>query len=419
MASAPPSEVLRASVLVVHNRYRLAGGEDGVVAAETALLTAHGHRVEQLIVDNNDIAEGGGIAGRLRLARETIWSSTSAAMVADRATAMHADVVHIHNFLPQLSPAIHGAARRTGAAVVQTLHNYRLVCPAATLLRDGRPCHDCVGLPIAMPAVVHGCYRGSRAQTGAVAAMLAVHRTRRTWARDVDAFIALTGFAGDQVVAGGVPRSRIHVKPNFTTPPPRDHDEAPVERDGLLFVGRLSEEKGIAVLLDAWRRQPIGTTLRIVGDGPLTEAVQAAASDDPTIVALGRLEPTEVGALMRRSIALVFPSIWYEAMPLTILEAFANGLPVIAFDLGSMRDMIEDGRTGRLCPPGSADALATTMARAVAEPVAMAEMGHAAERDYQATYTAEANIGRLRQVYAAAIAHRQRADPRTDRGRSA
>lgn len=419
MASAPPLETSLPSILIVHNRYRQAGGEDGVVAAETALLTEHGHRVEQLIVDNNDIADGGGISGRLRLARETIWSSRSAATVAERAAAMRADVVHIHNFLPQLSPAIHGAARKTGAAVVQTLHNYRLVCPAATLLRDGRPCRDCVGLPVALPSVVHGCYRGSRAQTGAVAAMLAVHRARRTWTRDVDAFIALTGFAGDQVVAGGVPRSRIHVKPNFTTPPARDTSAADIERDGLLFVGRLSEEKGIAVLLDAWRRQPVGTTLRIVGDGPLEEAVQAAAAGDPTIVALGRLGPTDVAALMRRSVALVFPSIWYEAMPLTILEAFANGLPVVAFDLGSMRDMIDDGRTGRLCPPGSADALAATMLRTAAEPATMAEMGHAAERDYQATYTADANIGRLRQVYAAAIVHRQRAVPRTDRAGSA
>ena len=214
----PEAAAGRLAVLVVHNRYREAGGEDTVVAAETALLVAHGHRVEQLIVDNRDL-DANGIRGRLRLAAGTVWSRDAAARVAQAAKAMSADVVHVHNFLPQLSPAIHGAARATGAAIVQTLHNYRLICPAATLFRDGRPCQDCRSLPVALPAVVHSCYRGSRAETAVVVAMLAVHRTRHTWARDVDAFVALTPFSADRLSAGGIPRARIAIKPNFTEMP--------------------------------------------------------------------------------------------------------------------------------------------------------------------------------------------------------
>ena len=394
----------RPAVLVVHNRYREPGGEDVVVAAETALLAAHGHRVEQLIVDNRDL-DASGLRGRLRLATRTVWSHDAARRVADAATAMSADVVHVHNFLPQLSPSIHGAARATGAAVVQTLHNYRLICPAATLFREGRPCQDCRSLPIAIPAVVHACYRGSRAETAVVVAMLAVHRTRHTWARDVDAFVALTPFSADRLSAGGIPRARIAIKPNFTEAPAARPD---LPRSGFLFAGRLSEEKGIGVLLEAWRRANVPTTLRIAGDGPLADVVEAAARADPRIEPLGRLDAEALGSEMRRARALAFPSVWFEGLPMTIIEAFANRLPVIAFGQGSMPDVVEHDRTGLLAKPGSADDFAGALRQLDGDAALAARLGADAAVVHQARYTPDVNHGLLLAVYDRAIAHRNR-----------
>ena len=354
----PELEPIR-SILIVHNRYRQAGGEDAVVDAEAELLAGHGHRVDRLVVDNDAIPDRPSAAQRVRLAVRTVWASAAAAAVADRARAVRADVVHVHNFLPLLSPAIHGAARSTGAAVVQTLHNYRLICPAATLFRDGAPCEDCVGLPVALPAVVHACYRDSRAQTAAVTAMLAVHRARRTWHRDVDAFIALTNFGRDRFIAGGLPVGRLVVKPNFASDEGDPHADESSTRSQfangpVLFVGRLAPEKGIRTLLAAWPRvdRDSGRQLRIVGGGPLVDDVRTAAAATPGITFVGPVSRDEVQAEMRSAAVMVFPSEWYEGMPLSLIEAFAAGLPVLASRLGAMESMIADGRTGILCRTG-------------------------------------------------------------------
>jgi glycosyltransferase involved in cell wall biosynthesis len=399
------------TVLVVHNRYRFAGGEDAVFEAEADLLERHGHRVHRLLVDNETIPEQLSAADRARLGLRTVWAGKAAAAVAEHARSVRADVVHIHNFLPLLSPAVHGAARATGAAVVQTLHNYRLICPAATLFRDGAPCQDCVGRRIALPAIVHACYRDSRSQTAAVTAMLAVHRARGTWHRDVDAFIALTEFGRDRFIAGGLPPDRIVVKPNFVNG--RDGEDAgdSAERryaDGpFLFVGRLSPEKGIETLLAAWPRAGGGRSLRIVGDGPLAEQVRTAAEALPAVTVVGPLSRDAVDREMRTAAALLFPSVWYEGMPLTLIEAFAAGLPVIASRLGAMAAMVADGRTGILVAPGNAGALAEAITRAATDGPGLAAMGAAARADYVETYSPGPNYARLADIYRAAVARRR------------
>ena len=406
-AGGPRARGAPASVLIVHNRYRQAGGEDTVVAAERGLLASRGHRVELLEVDNNDLPDPSGIVGRVRLARETIWSEGAARRVASAAKAVHADVVHIHNFLPQLSPAIHGASRATGAAVVQTLHRYRLVCPAATLLRDGHICEDCRGLPVAAPAVVHGCYRDSRAQSAVVSAMLAVHRLRHTWTRDVDAFIALTPFMSRIVADGGLPRRRIHVKPNFVDRATARVDTAIAERTGVLFVGRLSPEKGLATLLAAWRLASLPTTLRIVGGGQLEPEAAALAAVDTSVTVVGEASRERVVEEMSRAAILVVPSLWYEGAPLVIVEAFAAGLPVVASDLGPMRDMIDEGRTGRLSTAGDPTALASVLRDMTSDAATLRAMGGAARVEYETRYTADANYPLLLDIYGSAIAHRR------------
>jgi glycosyltransferase involved in cell wall biosynthesis len=262
-----------------------------------------------------------------------------------------------------------------------------------------------------MPAIVHACYRDSRAQTAAVTAMLAVHRARRTWDRDVDAFIALTEFGRAKFIAGGLPADRLMVKPNFAADrgePHLDERSARVRHtDGpFLFVGRLATEKGIRTLLAAWRQADTGRQLRIVGDGPLAGDVQAAAVEMAGITFVGKQSRDEVQAEMRAAAALVFPSVWYEGMPLSVIEAFAAGLPVIASRLGAMEDMVEDGRTGILVEPSNPGALAAAMTRASAHSGALAAMGAVARTVYLETYAPEPNYTQLAGIYRAAVARR-------------
>ncbi len=325
-------------VLICHNFYQQAGGEDQVFAAEAQLLRQFGHDVQTYAVHNDQIE----LMGKLKLAAATVWNRGAADEIARRTRQHGAQIVHFHNTFPLLSPAVYSAAHRSGAAVVQTLHNYRLICPAATLFRDGKPCEKCVGrLPV--QGVVHGCYRGSRAATAAAAVMLGVHRAIGTYTEKVDAYIALTQSARDKFLAAGFDPQQLHVKPNFLDPDP---GEGPGDGGYALFVGRLAEEKGIRPLLEAWKHIGNELPLKICGDGPLADAVREAAANQPAIHWLGRQPLAEVIDLMRRAAMLVFPSLWYEPFGRTIIESFACGTPVAASDLGSMKELIQPRRTG-------------------------------------------------------------------------
>jgi glycosyltransferase involved in cell wall biosynthesis len=393
----------RPSVLLVHERYRQRAGEDAVFDAELELLRAMGHPVRTLVVDNGAIPEEPNLRGRLRLGLETVWSSRAARLIAARLRDRPVDVVHLHNTFPLLSPSIYGAAGASGAAVVQTIHNFRPICPAATLFRDGQPCEDCVGRRVAWPSVLHGCYRGSRIQTAPIAAMLATQRLAGAW-RNVDAVIALTDFAAVKLAEGGLPVERIHVKPNFVADP----GERGGSGTGFLFVGRLAPEKGIGTLIDAAPLLEPGIEIRIAGDGPEDDRLRAAAIRYPALRPLGRLERAGVRAEMAASLAVVFPSLWYEGMPMTVLEAFAAGLPVIAARRGAAAVMVEDGVTGLTFDPGNAAGLAAGLAWAQAHPTEMAAFGRAARGRFLAAYTAEANHRRLLEIYEAALARAAR-----------
>ena len=268
------------------------------------------------------------------------------------------DVVHFHNTFPLISPAAYYAVQREGVPVVQTLHNFRLLCPGATLFRDGAVCEECIEQRSFRPAMAHKCYRGSRPATATVAAMLTVHQVVRTWQRKVDLYIAVSEFARRKFVAGGVPASRIVVKPNFVWPDP---GVGAGSGGYALFVGRLSAEKGISVLAEAWRE--LGEIpLVVAGDGPL------AGTEWPEGVSwVGRQTREKVLELMRDARVLIVPSECYENGPLTVLEAFACGLPVIASDLGSMAEAVDHERTGWLFQPGDAADLARKVRWAFAE----------------------------------------------------
>jgi len=391
------------NVLVVHNFYQQAGGEDQVFADETKLLRDRGHAVEQFTVHNDAVDS----MGRIKLARKTIWNRESYRALRDAVRRHRAEVVHFHNTFPLISPAGYKAARDEGAAVVQTLHNYRLMCPVATFYRDGHVCEECMEKFVPWPGVVHACYRNSRPASAAVAALLTVHRARRTWQHDVDVYIALTEFSRQKFVAGGVPPDKIVIKPNFVGPDPQIG-----AGDGgyALFVGRLTDEKGVRTLLTAWKSNAVNVGLKILGDGPLREEVVEAASRTPhKIEYLGRRPLAEVYDVIGRARVLVFPSQWYEGLPRTIVESYAKGTPVIASRLGSMTELIEPGRSGLLFEAGDADDLARQVARVTGSPDELVQMRVGARRLYEERYTAERNYPVLLGAYAQALNRRHAA----------
>jgi glycosyltransferase involved in cell wall biosynthesis len=386
-----------ASVLVVHNAYRQRGGEETVLATESALLARHGHRVGRLIVDNREIADRPGASGKLRLAAETVWSARSRRMVARAIDQFGPDVVHVHNTFPRLSPAIYGACRDAGVPVVQTIHNFRLVCPSSTLFRDGRECRDCVGRP-ALPAVIHACYRGSRTASATVAAMLAVHRVRRTWHREVDAYLVYSAWAAALLERGGLPPERIHIRSQFV----RDRATRQGPGEPFLFVGRLTLEKGVPTLLAAWQDLP-DLELRVAGDGPLAPDV-AASSADRRITPLGFVDAETVHRELLGARALVFTSRTHEMAPLTVIEAYAAGVPVIAPSFGVLPSLVDHEVTGLLYLPGDAASLASTVRWAAEHPSEMEAMGAAARRRFEDRHTEEGAYATLAGVYRQVIA---------------
>lgn len=394
-------------VLLLHNRYRLAGGEDAVVRAEMALLASRGHAVSLLEVSNESI---GGLAGRVRAAGRTIYSIASERDVARELARVHPDVVHVHNFFPLLSPSVYRACRRAGVAVVQTLHNFRLLCPNGIFFRDGAPCEDCLGRSVAWPAVLHRCYRDSRAATAPVAAMLAVHRALRTWSELVDVYVAPTRFVREKFIEGGFAPERIEVKPHFV-------GGAPTAGDGLggyaLAVGRISEEKGFRTLLDAWALLRGNVPLRIVGDGPLLGELRDGSRALPGVEWVGEAHPDEVRRLMQRAQILVVPSAWYETFGMVVIEAFAAGLPVVAARHGALAELVDQGRTGVHFEPGNASELAAAVEGLLSRSDDLLALRRNARAEYEAKYDAARNYAALMRTYARAIeAARARAGER-------
>jgi len=393
-------------ILVVHNVYQQRAGEEAVTGAEARLLGANGHVVVRYERHNDELQGRGALSG-IGAAVETIWSSRSFREMATLIEKERPDVAHFHNTFPLISPSAYYACARAGVPVVQTLHNYRLLCPAAKFRRDGKVCEACLGRNVAWPGVAHGCYRGSRPATAAAVAMLAVHRGMGSWQTKVDIYIALSEFARRKFIEGGLPADRIVVKPNFVA-----GDLAARTQPGgyVLFVGRLSEEKGPQLLLSAWRGMPAKIPLRIAGDGPLLEKLsrEIVESSLAPIELVGRRTPDEVRALMHSARFLVFPSMWYEGFPMTIAEAFAGGLPVVASQLGSIAEIVQDGVTGLHFEPGSATDLAAKVEWAWNHPEELARMGRAARAEYEAKYQPSTNYDMLMDIYRVAIARRAR-----------
>lgn len=379
-------------ILSVHNRYQIRGGEDESRQSEENLLREMGHQVEVYEEHNDRIST----MNPLRVASKTIWSQESHKITKRRLKEQTHDIIHVQNFFPLISPSVYYAAKEQGVPVVQTLRNYRLLCPNALFFRDGQVCEDCLGKFVPLPGVMHGCYRESRVASTAVASMITVHRTLRTWVEMVDVYIALTEFARQKFIEGGLPAEKIVVKPNFVNPDPGCGKGS---GGYALFVGRLSVEKGLDTLLAAWEQLSEPMPLKIVGDGPLSEQVKNAVQRLPQVEWLGRRPMSEVHELMGEASFLIFPSKWYETFGRVAVEAFAKGTPVIAANIGAIAELVDDCRTGLKFQPGNSVDLASKVEWSLSHPQELAQMRFSARAEFEAKYTAKKNYSRLMEIY--------------------
>lgn len=381
-------------IFLAHNKYQVSGGEDSVFENETKLLEERGDFVRIFCLDNSKI--------------NSVWSKVSAFFsvffsisqfieLKNSLAAQRPDVVHVHNYFPLISPAIFYVCKVLRIPVVHTLHNYRSVCPTAFLLRDGEVEERSLrgGTWWAIKA---RAYRGSLVGTIALVLAIELHKRLKTWHTSVDRFIALTEFSRKKFIEAGWPAEKIVVKPNFVDDPfPR----TTIGKSGGygLFVGRLSEEKGVRLLFDAWGE--ISLPLYIAGDGPLSKWVSEHSGG--SIKYLGRMGKVELFRLLQDADFIVVPSVWYETFGMVVVEAFACGTPVIVSNLGSLPDIVEHGVTGLHFEVGDSDDLADKIQWMIDNPGEVRAMGENARKEYLRQYTAEKNYSMLKSIYEEAV----------------
>ncbi len=387
-------------VILAHNFYQHPGGEDRVYSQEHQLLESRGNSVVTYQRSNSETI-GISTLQTLGLPRKMFWANDAYHDMRQMLRQEKPDVVHVHNTFFQISPAIFSACEELRVPVVQTLHNFRLMCPAATYFREGKICEKCNESGL-WQGIRYGCYRDSRTATTAVAVMLAMHRRARTWIDKVTYHIALTQFSRTKFTEGGLPAHKIMVKPNFVTPDPGEKQES---GDGAVFVGRFWPEKGVATLLRAWQKLGKKIPLKIVGDGPLAGELRGMAARHglSNVTFSGHLGNDETQVAIKKARVLILPSENYENFPVTIVEALACGTPVICSRLGAMQEIVMDKLTGLHFTPGDPDDLAEKVEWAWDHPGEVKAMSRAARRDYEQKYTAESNYGALMSIYQQAI----------------
>lgn len=381
-------------ILIVHSRYRSgpASGENQVVSDEVRLLEEAGHDVAVL----DPVPEDQRGLQLLRAAKDVVWSSGSVRDIRTLLRIHSPDVVHYHNVLTGLSPAVLREALNEKVPAVMTLHNYRLMCLPGTFLRAGHPCELCSG-KAPWPGVRYSCYRGSKGASGVLATSLVLHRRLGSF-EAIDRYLAVSDFLRTKHVEGGVRPDRIEVKPNFSWRVPKAQEVG----DYFLFLGRLAPEKGVDTLMEAWSGVS-EIKLVVAGDGPSSQELQQKAPS--SVEFLGTVNHNEVGSLLAGARALLVPSIWYEGAPRSILEAYSAGVPVLASRIGALPEVVEDDVSGQLAPPGDAGAWRDAIER-MSDSTLAKRLGEGASSIYERLYTPEQGLARLERVYAEVISER-------------
>jgi len=379
------------NILLCHNHYQHPGREDSTFVDESALLESYGHTVIRYTMHNDDIRD----MRRTKLAAKTMWNRQAYYEVRANIRKHRPAVMHCTNTFPLISPSVYYAARDESVPVVQSLHNYRMFCANSLFMRNSRACEDCLGKLIPWPAIVHGCYRESRLATVAVTSMVGVHRFMRTWIDAIQLYCTPTEFARQKFIQGGIDSQKIVVKPNFVR-----EDRGVGEGLGNydVFAGRLSREKGIDILLQAWRQLAGPVSLKILGDGPLSDVVAKMAAEDDRIEWLGQCSSQEVDAIIGDAKCLLLPSICYETFGRTVIEAYCKGTPVVVSDGGAIAELVRERDTGFLFESGNAEQLLTKLNLLLNDPTPR-RMRQAARREYEHKYTAEQNYRQLLDLY--------------------
>ena len=377
-------------VLQVHTRYRQPGGEDSVVEAERELLEGAGHEVVRYEATNP-----AGPAAAVSLVASP-WNPAAARAVARVVAQCRPDVAHVHNTWYAMSPSVPAALARRGVPVVATLHNYRRVCANASLFRDGMPCEDCVGRS-PLPGVRHRCYRGSYAASAAAATTIALNAGFGVMDRSVRLYLAVNQFARERFLRGGLPEERVRLHPNFVADPgPRA--APPSASRTVIVAGRVEAAKGVDVLVEGWRRaQPLDLELVVLGDGDLLAPLRAAAV--PGVTFRGAVSAAEVRRHLLAARALAFPSVLYEGQPMSVLEAMASGLPVLASRRGGTPELLGAAGAAWMAEPGDPDSWAHALRRVASAAADADRQGTELRSRWAAEHSASVALARLLDVY--------------------
>jgi len=385
------------SIILAHNYYSERGGEDIVFERETELLRSRGHRVAAFTCSSRAPAPWKQLA--VAAAGAGLYNLKAAHQFRQLLERFRPDLVHVHNTFPLLSPSILSVCRRMEVPVVATLHNYRLLCPAATLYRKGHICQACRRSSGRWQSVARGCYRNSRVWSAAACLIMNVHDRLRMWQRSVRLFVVPSNFTRDQFLAAGWPSRQICTKPHFVL-----QDPGPGLGQGrfCLFVGRLAPEKGVRTLLRAWKETRCPWSLKIAGDGPLANQIASAAHGDPRIQWLGAQTGQQVMDLLGRAEVLIVPSECLETFGLVVIEAFARAVPVIASGAGALSELVRDGETGVVVSPGDSSALSGAI-EILAQGQNRDAMSRRARLEFERRYSAEQNYELLQKLYRRAL----------------
>ncbi|MBI9050318.1 MAG: glycosyltransferase family 4 protein [Anaerolineaceae bacterium] len=385
-------------ILIAHNYYLQAGGEDVVFKEEAKLLEFHGHQVYQCSMNNETINEMNSIEVGLK----TIWNPDGYQLIRENIEKTNPDIVHFHNTFPLISPAGYEAAYDCKIPVVQTLHNYRLLCLNATLMRDGKVCELCIGRTPPIPGIRYKCYHEAFLPSATVAMMLTLHRFRKTFQTRVNSFIVLSKFAENLFIRAGIPKEKTHIKPNFIFDNSTNAQPA-IDKKYFLFVGRLSQEKGILSLLEAVKKTQY--PIKIVGSGPLENLVIQYINENnlSNCEYLGQVARDEVLSLMQGAIAIIIPSLWYEGFPMIIAEAFSQGTPILASRLGVLGEILDEVECGIGFSPGDSNAIMEAMTIAWKDLLTMEKFGVNAYHEFQKRFSSNAAYQSLLRIYETVI----------------
>ena len=379
-------------ILIIHNKYQQRGGEDSVFENESSLLKKYGNSVEQLIFSNEEIDSP---ISKIKAGISSIYNKSSAKKLDNKIQIFKPDIIHVHNFFPIASPSIFYESQKHNIPIVMTLHNYRLICPNALLFRDGKVCEECINKEFAISGVMNGCYRDSKLQTFALATMSYLHKKTKTWENRVDKYIALTNFAKNKILNSSLKlkEKQITVKPNYVN----DHGFELNKDDYLIFIGRLSKEKGVDILLNAFKNSK--RKIVIIGSGPMKDIVEEYSKNYQNIEYLGFQQMDVIIQKLKKAKALIFTSVWYEGMPMTILESLSTGTPVISTDIGGPAEIITNNKTGLIYKVGDVEDLQNSIEKLYSDNDFFKNLCINARKEFEDKFSEKQNYQQLINIY--------------------